>query len=358
MLFFKGALRATFFAFAIQFSAFNLLLTNGNNYTNIVGLAYQSPTSINESYGVVKSGDALGRSYSFTHEFGHLVHGRHDADLMEPPGQGFKLNLGGSTRSIITLMYRLTTSLNPFRILNFSNPDVNYNKSPTGVSDANNACLIQGKACETSAFLPSEPCTFLMTILPETNCNTRNFFLSVTPISDNDPNCEPTDFIYTFKYSTDGIFFYELCNFTQDNFCELDLPAPGLCGTIFFKVEIFERTTFLPVSTVFNWFTTNCLCGNQTGTTGGNGNLFKKDGNIPIEIEEINSTIDQNEDKNNLNFSSIEIYDICGKLVYRNENFKNFTINEILSSNYLKGLFFVKIGNKKELINTFRIFKP
>jgi hypothetical protein len=136
-----------------------------------------------EAFAVVRWDCAIG-NYSFAHEIGHLLGGRHDNDPNDNPfpyGHGF--NYGpGNWRTVMSV------NLNLDRIGYWSNPDVTLGGVPMGTaSDHDNVRVWENRAGTVANFRivnppPAAPSNLVMTNAGQVNQN---------PQLDWDDNTEP-----------------------------------------------------------------------------------------------------------------------------------------------------------------------
>lgn len=136
-----------------------VLLTNGN-YGGILGVVQQIGPNNATSYAIVEADAATG-SYTFAHELGHLFGARHqqcnifseagcDNAAGDAHGYGFTYGFLGVNKRH-TMMHQLRSGYN--RILNYSNPNIQYSGNNTGVTNQNNnARQINDQAATVAGF--------------------------------------------------------------------------------------------------------------------------------------------------------------------------------------------------------------
>jgi len=122
---------------------------NGGEIVGSVGLTgFANPT---RPVAVVKTTFATNAGFTFAHEVGHLFNARHFTDNASPPGRGHQFAFAGNNQGT------LLTNTIPFgqRVLQFSNPDINFNGLPTGTADRDNSFNINTSFCPLSAWINS-----------------------------------------------------------------------------------------------------------------------------------------------------------------------------------------------------------
>lgn len=114
-----------------------VLLTDGN-YGSIMGIVDKIGPDNANAYAIVEADKATPK-YTFTHEVGRLFGGCHENDYGNGTsyehGYHFQTGWWIFKKDRITIMHRLTYDS---RILNFSNPDVEYKDEKTGTTLYNN----------------------------------------------------------------------------------------------------------------------------------------------------------------------------------------------------------------------------
>ncbi|MBL8216994.1 MAG: S-layer homology domain-containing protein [Bryobacterales bacterium] len=143
----------------------------------VVGIAFQldDPTDATHaswSYSVVENNFALGPYFTMSHEFGHMMGATHDRNNANPGDSAFPYAFG----------YQHSGSVNPFRtimaypcngvycpVINYwSNPDVQYQGLPTGLSAslpnaADNAQALRNTRSLVAGFSNSLACSHSLT---------------------------------------------------------------------------------------------------------------------------------------------------------------------------------------------------
>ncbi|GJM32044.1 MAG: hypothetical protein DHS20C18_10450 [Saprospiraceae bacterium] len=136
------------------------------------------PASVNGAYGIVEVPFLIAPRWTFAHEFAHLLGARHnrtsnvgtgaEGDDLEICAHAWRLddgdgNVGNDRRTILALSSATsrppgTGIFEPLpgeRILNYSNPNVDFDEAPTGTGDDDNSRIIRNTGCFVSTFRAS-----------------------------------------------------------------------------------------------------------------------------------------------------------------------------------------------------------
>jgi len=196
-----------------------VVLLADNRYAFSAGIAGQILTESPNAYAIVAVPFLANPRWTFAHEIGHLLGARHSTcDLLNLTGcddtpvcsHGFIFDdaAGNQQQTIMALF--APDDLNDTRILNYSNPDVDFNGAATGDDDHNNARIIRNHACEVANFRTRQD--FNASIYQyATLCETTNtgfvlgmFEASVTTPSTGNTGTGP--YSYEWRWSESGIF--------------------------------------------------------------------------------------------------------------------------------------------------------
>ncbi len=129
------------------------------------------PASSNGAFAIVEVPFMLAPRWTFAHEFAHLLGARHNRitnggnDNTDICAHAWRLddgdgNISNDIRTILALSSPSTRPpgtglfepLPGERILNYSNPNIEFNGNPTGTSDSDNSRIIRNLGCEVSEF--------------------------------------------------------------------------------------------------------------------------------------------------------------------------------------------------------------
>lgn len=161
----------------IQYQADVVVCLVSHTYSGgSVGSTNTVPASKTEYAAVVGAEYSAEPSYyTFAHEFGHFVGGRHDNDASGPAySHGYRFTTSSGTL-VRTVMYR--DVLGSTRILHFSNPLVFYQGAPTGTFDQN---YVVKRIAEVSPdvvnFMPSTTQPFNAIIDGPDNITQSNYY--------------------------------------------------------------------------------------------------------------------------------------------------------------------------------------
>jgi len=117
------------------------------------GVATEDNGFANTNYpvAVVHVENASNSRFTFAHEVGHLLNARHGNDDTALPGRGHQFATSGNFRT--TLVDNREEGSH--RILNFSNPAVNFNGVPTGLVDRDNSFNVNTNFCTLADWINS-----------------------------------------------------------------------------------------------------------------------------------------------------------------------------------------------------------
>lgn len=183
-----------------------VLFVNGNyiipGVGQVLGIAGLDPIVLTNAYAIVEI-DA-GDNTVFTHEVGHNLGCRHNGATNTDPLIGAFANAhlftagGTNFKTVVANGGSLGTA-----ILNFSNPNINFNGAATGVNnDRDNARQIdENTACLVSCYeLGGDPINVFISGLNMTNENQTSSWCANVSDCDNITN-------FNWAYSTDGFNF-------------------------------------------------------------------------------------------------------------------------------------------------------
>ena len=139
-----------------------VVLLADERYSGAFGIAGQILTDSPNAFAIVEVPYLANPRWTFAHEIGHLLGGRHSTcDLLNVPlacddtpvcSHGFIFDdVAGNKQQTIMALFD-SDNPNDTRILNYSNPDIDFNGAATGDNDHNNARVIRNHACEVANF--------------------------------------------------------------------------------------------------------------------------------------------------------------------------------------------------------------
>ena len=141
-----------------------VLLTDNPNY-QASGAAANLHLDNSKAYAIVQVNDAVGYRRTFAHEVGHLYTLRHDNDFNND-GPGYRDYAHGyvfypnGTKYVTIMSSGGAVDYPQGRLLNFSNPNVQFNGVPMGTFSTNNCALRVGETYSTVNSHRSDPQTF------------------------------------------------------------------------------------------------------------------------------------------------------------------------------------------------------
>jgi hypothetical protein len=232
-----------------------------NTGGKVVGYAFTPSTSSNEG-SVINIDYALSRTYTFAHEFGHLLNARHNDDNGALPGRGHQFSF--RTTNYSTLLDKRNLSK---RVLFYSNPNVKYyGQVPTGLADYYNACNMEQQGCNAALSGPSEDCKFRIkgTFSPIGSfpCSPapNQLTLEATLANEATSHCLQKTFFYKFELSHFGITYNTLCDWSTSKTCVFS-PYINLNNSVYIRLSIKESLNGPVIAIVFNKFDYPCPFG-------------------------------------------------------------------------------------------------
>ncbi|GJM34374.1 MAG: hypothetical protein DHS20C18_33750 [Saprospiraceae bacterium] len=254
-----------------EYRADIVIMLTDQGYINEDGLSIfgtvmigEIPASVITAYAIVEVPFMLAPRWTFAHEFAHLLGARHNrSSNVGVPNRGdntdicahaWRIDNGDSDldndrRTILALSGAVTrppgTGLfDPLpgeRILNYSNPDIDFDGEPTGDVDSDNSRIIRNKGCEVSNFRASP----LLGVQIDGNplfCGlaqppTAKIYKSViTPPATGMPGIPP--YSYEWRWNSSGVFDASspgtLLGTTQD----ITISSALNCPHFFLKVTV------------------------------------------------------------------------------------------------------------------------
>lgn len=343
--FFVSQLKYTFDADLV------IAITSGANHSLYIGYSGNVPATNFVNGSAVVGVTNISTKYSSTHETGHLFGARHHDDFSHLPAQAheFDVTYGGSNHHYYTLMY----SGADIRILNFSNPDVQYLGVPTGTLDRNNACIIQQKGCSVAAILLSQECRIRVSAVR--GC--ESVALAASLKKDDGTVC--TEAVkWGFDYSYDGITYITGTLTTSPTAV---IPFLRACPTtVFLRIKAYN-SALVSIANTFEWFDPTCPC-KPDPTAIAYRDLAHQ--------EAISSNIliypNPGENEMYLDFSNfqqevveIQVTDLQGRLIFADKNLaasdqKKMTIDV---KPWRSGLYFIAVKGTKSIF-TQKFAKP
>lgn len=228
-----------------------------NNGGSVNGVAYVYPSS-SFAYGLVTS-NLTNETFTFSHEVGHIMGAAHEPCNVYNPGgnccggcidlpPGQPINRGHSwfyttgwwwwqqDRDRQTVMYS-ESSANPFisneKVPRYSNPDVNWLGSPTGVAgQSDNADIIGGNGCRVAGFRVAPEAIGITFSGSHHGCGSQQLCVNI----ENDG--APVTWRWQFSY--DGINFYNISTLPGNEQCiTANFPNSGI---FYYGVELKDNS--------------------------------------------------------------------------------------------------------------------
>lgn len=139
-----------------------MILLTDDRYPNVAG-ALKYFSTINPFFGIVTINNLMGPRFTFAHELGHafwLNHNRtsnggdenYEDDDVCNFGWRFPDQDNAEQRTLMAVLYKEDEQQGESRILNFSNPEVEFNGAPTGTSLNRNAHHVSRSMCEVDDY--------------------------------------------------------------------------------------------------------------------------------------------------------------------------------------------------------------
>jgi hypothetical protein len=234
-----------------------VMLTN-YSYSGSSDLGYVADgknVASSSSYAIVSITKAAGPYSVFAHEIGHLLGARHqhaptDRDLCDCPA-GWEI----ITNRFYTIMHtRAYDTITPkkFRVLNYSDPKINFRGYKTGhdgdedengcgnppvINVAKNAGVIRSYGCTVAQFQGSPELSVIINGNKNICTNPQYFQAMVTPPPSGQQGQPP--YSYEWRWNLDGIFTTQnpgtLLSSTND---EVAMPPQGLAACQFFFLKV------------------------------------------------------------------------------------------------------------------------
>lgn len=178
-----------------------VMLTN-ENYGNITGIVDAIGPLEDGAYGIVEISSMLTPRWIFAHEVGHLMGARHDRgdlpghDNTDICSHGLLFDGGalGPKRTVMAITDGVPdvppgTNILEFlpggRLLNYTNPEVVVDGSPSGTLEDNNALTIANATCKVFMFRPS-PVFNIGLVAPDEVCMQDILMASVVIFEPNE----------------------------------------------------------------------------------------------------------------------------------------------------------------------------
>jgi Secretion system C-terminal sorting domain len=190
-----------------------VVLSDEAGYGTIAGIAIVGPSEPN-AYAIADFDETFGPRWTLAHEIMHMFGARHNSELNGgnntlqtcPRAWRFFDDLGQEQRTMLAFLPAEGVGILP-RILNFSNPDVEFNGVATGTGNDDNARAISNTACEVADFEDS-PIWQVSAYVPNNICVETNpsFIVSTinVPPAIGWPGIPP--YSIEWRWNTTGVF--------------------------------------------------------------------------------------------------------------------------------------------------------
>ncbi|MBL7785777.1 MAG: zinc-dependent metalloprotease [Chitinophagales bacterium] len=235
-----------------QYRADLVIMLTDNRYGDVLGIVSEiGPDTYNydDAYGIVTINNLLNPRFTYAHEVGHLFGARHNTnDNCECDGgdntdicaHGWRFDdANGIERR--TLLARLGNTEQ--RLLHYSNPDINFNATPTGDADNDNAHMIQNTSCALDGYR-SDP-SFKATMSGITQwCRPGHptteppitFSAVITPTTPGFPGIPP--YSYEWRWNLSGIFNAANPGTLLGTGSSITLNEPLFCPSFFLRLRV------------------------------------------------------------------------------------------------------------------------
>ncbi len=220
-----------------------------NGIANIGTWPLNYPSS-SSRHCVVEIPSFFSPSWTLPHELSHLMGANHNRSWNVPCfgcgsdqldcAHGWKFFTSGDEEW--RTMHALVNNVNPtsMRILNYSNPDVDFLGTPTGHWENNNAKVLRNTGCMIAGYAISKD--FGIDMLGATKfCNPGqvphpNYSVTITPPSPGFPGFGP----YTIEWwqNSSGIFTYQAPDYYLGSSSQVQVSIPPDCPFFFLHVKV------------------------------------------------------------------------------------------------------------------------
>ena len=259
-----------------------IMLTN-DRYATVAGTVSAIGPDVadyDDAYGIVEINSLLDPRFTYAHEVAHLFGARHNRsgnggnDNTDICAHGLQFDDadGIERRTIMALLYQQDQQAGNQRVLHYSNPDINFNGTPTGNANNNNAHMIQNTGCElvgyrSSPYFSAAIDGYKMWCRPGTSVTElpNDYVAVITPATPGFP-CTPP-YTYEWRWNTSGIFTAANPGTLLGNTASITINELLTCPSFFLRLRITGADGFS--YTVTNQIDTHFCCGG-----GGGKNLF------------------------------------------------------------------------------------
>ncbi len=313
---------------------------------------------IDNAYAIITINNLLTPRYTLAHELGHLFGARHSLESDDDAvfcGHGYRFlsDDGLYKRTVMAFNTGLPdgTFVHANRILNFSNPNVEFNGSVTGDDWAeDNARVLNNTACDVADHYPTEEMVIGIQG-PSAICNTQEEFTAQVIAAGAGIQGQPP-FSYHWAWNTTGLFGPNSNEISLGNSNSNTISIGGLACNRFYLSLTVTSSDGVEIKTVRKIVSPCVVCPPELRLQQAKDEgIFPNPSNGKFTLQLHTVSIGKN--------SNIIIQDVNGRVVKKIDKFPlNKTANQIVIdlSNNQAGIYFCHLTTTTEQ-RTFKLIK-